>query len=1057
MNPERQYDEHDSKANVRPRFGVIQGGDETSEPRHGHLSEVDTTPDEDESGGLRVLEGGGETSAPKRGHLKAVDGSDLKDREETAADNTLNKGYTGRGKSSPEFKAAKKRFWNKKKAGIAGLGSGILVGGGMFGMTFISGPLEFIHLANTLHDAHFSQQESAGDGRMGKVYRFIRSGGDQGTTRLSWLGNKYHGKIIAELRSIGIEPIYTEGSKLYKGFTVDTEHENSPYKGMTSEEAARAFEAKTGVKPELKGGKLSVNADTYWSQRKALKASLADLGLNGVVTAARARILGKYAKVSFHPLSRQIAKLDDKLNTIAKAKFKQYKDKWDNRIKNGTEPATVDGTGAKQEATDENGKPTTEPVSEADKIAISDSPKNASKILTSLKTGGAVAGGVAAAAGLVCALKSLDDSIGAIVYTQNLLPMMRVGLEAVSVGHQIESGQDVDPQELQYLSHFFNSKAGAEGHAKATSWTDSAPIRADMHETGGIDINKGIKDAVKEQKPSWLDWTQNGAVSGLCSTGAQVATTIVGVVVGVVSGGVISTVSGLVISAALTGPIINFLAGILSGDALDIAKLAGTDYGSVADYGATMGANAAAVVMGGTEFLGNTLSDVNTQVATDQREEFDSESFLKRTFDLKDYRSLASVVTMNQTGNFTTNLFTTMRGVTGSFASVLRMPLNLYGSTVHAATPGYQYPFPIYGFSLADQANSVVNDPFANAENVAQMLSGPSGSDYIKKANDCFGVNITKENADGVWDVIPDHDINLYDTTSYHPDDCSGLTKVSSVKSTRPGTLASASTTIHGNTVVIKTAADTTTYTQDTNWLKMRFFILDTSVMEGYTCAKFNDADSCATNTGNAAVAPPSTGTNTDQSAIFQDSTGIPCAPGSIQVGKNTGYHNGQPVPIMLCAVPDIPSSSQESNGGYGITGANGAALVNSRVSANFVDLAKKAKAAGHPLSATSSFRTMQHQTDLCNQDSRCPNGDYTYVAKPGTSNHQMGLAIDFNLRNVKANTTSCVGRAEAPGDGMWDWLNNNAAQNGIHQYANESWHWETLTGPTDCGGDGSK
>jgi hypothetical protein len=160
MNPERQYDEHDSKANVRPRFGVIQGGDETSEPRHGHLSEVDTTPDEDESGGLRVLEGGGETSAPKRGHLKAVDGSDLKDREETAADNTLNKGYTGRGKSSPEFKAAKKRFWNKKKAGIAGLGSGILVGGGMFGMTFISGPLEFIHLANTLHVAHFSQQES---------------------------------------------------------------------------------------------------------------------------------------------------------------------------------------------------------------------------------------------------------------------------------------------------------------------------------------------------------------------------------------------------------------------------------------------------------------------------------------------------------------------------------------------------------------------------------------------------------------------------------------------------------------------------------------------------------------------------------------------------------------------------------------------------------------------------------------------------------------------------------------------------------------------------------
>ncbi len=48
------------------------------------------------------------------------------------------------------------------------------------------------------------------------------------------------------------------------------------------------------------------------------------------------------------------------------------------------------------------------------------------------------------------------------------------------------------------------------------------------------------------------------------------------------------------------------------------------------------------------------------------------------------------------------------------------------------------------------------------------------------------------------------------------------------------------------------------------------------------------------------------------------------------------------------------------------------------------------------PMSASSTFRTMAHQKALCNANAACRQRDYSWVAQPGHSGHQLGVAVDY-------------------------------------------------------------
>jgi hypothetical protein len=81
----------------------------------------------------------------------------------------------------------------------------------------------------------------------------------------------------------------------------------------------------------------------------------------------------------------------------------------------------------------------------------------------------------------------------------------------------------------------------------------------------------------------------------------------------------------------------------------------------------------------------------------------------------------------------------------------------------------------------------------------------------------------------------------------------------------------------------------------------------------------------------------------------------------------------------------------------------------------------------GISLRINSGFRTMAEQQYLykCYQTKTCNNGNK--AAKPGTSNHQNGIAIDIHMNSQ-----------------VYSWLGENASKYGfIRAVRSEIWHWE--------------
>lgn len=181
---------------------------------------------------------------------------------------------------------------------------------------------------------------------------------------------------------------------------------------------------------------------------------------------------------------------------------------------------------------------------------------------------------------------------------------------------------------------------------------------------------------------------------------------------------------------------------------------------------------------------------------------------------------------------------------------------------------------------------------------------------------------------------------------------------------------------------------------------------------------------------GGGATTPA--GVTIDLNNLNKSSVNIACAANTNDAGIQDGYSEGKLVKIRVCAIPNLPSTGEESNGGYGITGANGKAIVNSRVSGAVYAMAAAAKQAGVNLTAGSSFRTMAHQIAL--------QGGGAVAAPPGYSNHQMGLAIDFSVPICDA---TIGGQCSDPGNPMWDWLHKNAGNFGYKSAVpSEAWHW---------------
>lgn len=166
---------------------------------------------------------------------------------------------------------------------------------------------------------------------------------------------------------------------------------------------------------------------------------------------------------------------------------------------------------------------------------------------------------------------------------------------------------------------------------------------------------------------------------------------------------------------------------------------------------------------------------------------------------------------------------------------------------------------------------------------------------------------------------------------------------------------------------------------------------------------------------------------------LFESSVDIACAPGTEDAGIHTGHYptgydilvangNYATVDIRLCRIP----------GATNVFDSSRPVLVNSRVSGNFHELIQQMRNdLGHGR-VSSGFRSMSEQQEIWARQGAAR------AAAPGKSNHQMGLAIDFQLE------TGNNGVSKPPGtDRVFDWLTDNAGNYGVEKLERESWHWE--------------
>ena len=194
--------------------------------------------------------------------------------------------------------------------------------------------------------------------------------------------------------------------------------------------------------------------------------------------------------------------------------------------------------------------------------------------------------------------------------------------------------------------------------------------------------------------------------------------------------------------------------------------------------------------------------------------------------------------------------------------------------------------------------------------------------------------------------------------------------------------------------------------------LHYRIYIADLITGHTLNCYEGDDA-SCSQlgfgtggNTGGGGGEAPS---DVNLGEVFQPSDHMTCAAGT-DAGVQDGYNEGTLVKIRVCAVQGI--------------------RVNARIAANVDALMNASRAAGVTM-AGGGFRTMADQQRTYNNN--CGGGSCSPpTAKPGYSNHQMGLAIDFTQG----------GSTLKSGGSGFNWLKANADRYGLQNFPAEPWHW---------------
>lgn len=923
----------------------------------------------------------------------------------------------------------------RRRALIGGGIATTLVGGGFVFFVFTSGPLQFVHFAQLLQQFHFSRNEDFGDDRTAKLMLYAMLGSAE-RGRLGAATNKFadkwEDKMIA---NSGVRPLYNSNGRgagyeiftdknnaddalkefLDKNPKLRAAYENGNFEIRTKEDALKRGplrgSPRKGSDPEIgqKSYVLDMRGDgrgVFGARRAMDRAVGSTVVKSGIVGSITSRVATKRGGTSWHWFNDVKNKADNRADARAlKKQNDQYKKgilkRWASIVRTGI---TSSGrTQTDSDGNDEDGDTDSTPQAQAASDEVNDATEELSSTANdggdtkALREKLAKAGGAAMAVGVFCAIKDLGDEVEEFKYTNNVLPMERMGSGVVSMGNQVMAGDNLNMDEVGAMNSLLYDEKNN------SSWTNAESVKSELGQEGGEPMPEEARLQNINDKPDLF-----GLVDGMSQFGLGAACDAFNTVAGLP---ILRDIAGAV-SALGTAAADGFLGGFgtsvekltakglsaMAGDSVNpLAE--GAEFGNLANTGAFLIANDQAIATGGTALTNEEVAQLRSEQSAFDQIERSQKSLIARYFDPYDPHSLAGKAIDTKPSDVSTvaSFLRPLESLGNSFAA-------MFSSPVKAAGKGYDYGVPAYGFSVDDKNSELFEDPYQNAEVVEPQLATLND-----KYGKCFGMTVDES---GVLQNQGVNMLKLQNKPEY--EDCRKDKDLEIFK-------------------------------------RYRFYIADTVTAKSLACYEGDDA-ACGEIgfDGGAATATTTATGDINMDDLYKDSSGIACSGGTKDLGVHTGYAAGQSYKLRLCAL-DMPSTSEDSAPGnaYYVEGADGKAMVNSRVSNNFANLIKDAKAAGIPMASNSSFRSMAHQQALCAGDNPgCATGNYETVAKPGTSNHQSGNAIDFAMADQSKyplSRSACVNRngmCQAPGDKVWEWLNKNASKYGLKQYVNEFWHF---------------
>lgn len=756
----------------------------------------------------------------KTGDTKAS----LKTAEESPEDideegDRLGRGYTP-GNSS-QTQPGRLRFKMTRRKAIIGIGGTSTVGlvFGFFSVT--SGPAQIVQLSEILQ-REFRSMNSSSTSRLNKMLGDAGAR-DIGETRLGALGRKYLRQTLQELSDTGIE-FKTNSVGAITETHIDSKKLAGKYSelnGMSDTEKRAWLAQKYGLSEDqiaFNGkGKFTIDARDFGIKATSLlKNNSISLLANGdVETALKSRVLAKYFNLPslFHPIE------------LAKAAAA-------NKAANAVERRAVEEQTVSQEISD--------PVE-----------TNTAGLRASLKdklSGGFsdTATKILAPVAALCSVRSAADDAVAFNHAAIVVPAALEAVRLVSIGEQVKNGHDENLKQVGATVESLHDSTGSIWQGKALrSISGESATGPDLPGSYGQAFSNhttadNIRKVINVKDPV-LGIDVTGAACSKIGLIIQAGANILSFIVNIPDGDSaafasyaaqtgVEAASGIGLMYFFEHQFVN----LVKDKAVVPPVLSGPLGGNLAAYGARAAGNLASIASGGIALTGTAASTVSYQQEQQDQQQFRSESFFARTFNMYDYRSLAGKVAQAFSPSITNNVAT----MTGRFAAI---PSNLFSTIFSPFMPhtqaanSYDWGFPQYGIPSDLLDDPSVANPYDNAAAVGKILDkgDSTAQDLIQRAQNCFGVTVSNS-SDG-WDVVPHNDVN--------PDDSS------------------------------YTGANCDQYKGDPNWAKMIMFVTDTITMKADACYQGDD-QSCSDlgpQNGSSASSAPSS----------------PSTPGSLPTGSS--------------------------------------------------------------------------------------------------------------------------------------------------------------------------